>query len=112
MCTIKNESIKSRYCCYTDCDNSICRDAPTSAPSCLSLEYRWNALSPTQCVTNLTTNNYQNISDYCPTDGSQEIVIMDIIVVVKSVLTVLAVVKSAQIIIPVKSSVLNVILWS
>ncbi|CAG8539345.1 45067_t:CDS:2 [Gigaspora margarita] len=49
----------------------ICRDAPTSAPSCSSLEYRWNALSPTQCVTNLTTNNYQNISDYCPTDGSQ-----------------------------------------
>ncbi|RIB10387.1 hypothetical protein C2G38_2020983, partial [Gigaspora rosea] len=69
-CTIKNETIKSRYCCYKYCDFT-CRDAPYSAPSCSSLESRWNAFSPTQCAVVLMANNSQNIDDYCPIDGPQ-----------------------------------------
>ncbi|KAF0424049.1 hypothetical protein F8M41_006664 [Gigaspora margarita] len=70
-CTIKNETIKSRYCCYRDCDITTCRGAPSSAPSCSSLESRWNAFSPTQCSAVLLANNSQNIGDYFPIDGSQ-----------------------------------------
>ncbi|CAG8812297.1 19100_t:CDS:1 [Gigaspora margarita] len=61
-CTIENETIKSRYCCYTDCNSTTCHDAPSSAPSCLSLESRWNASSPTQCSLLKSQNN----GDYCP----------------------------------------------
>ncbi|CAG8778598.1 21182_t:CDS:1, partial [Gigaspora rosea] len=56
-----------------DCDTTTCRDTPTSAPSCSSLESRWNAFSPTQCSAVLMANNSQNIGDYCPIDGSQAI---------------------------------------
>ncbi|RIB20358.1 hypothetical protein C2G38_2179520 [Gigaspora rosea] len=70
-CTIKNETIKSRYCCYRECDITTCRNATSSSPSCSSLESRWNAFSPTQCAAVLLANNSQNIDDYCPNYGSQ-----------------------------------------
>ncbi|CAG8573736.1 11003_t:CDS:1 [Dentiscutata erythropus] len=69
-CTITNETITSRYCCYRDCDFT-CQNAPSSSPSCSSLESRWNAFSPTKCATALKANNSQNIDDYCPIDGPQ-----------------------------------------
>ncbi|CAG8781585.1 34492_t:CDS:1, partial [Gigaspora margarita] len=70
-CTIKNETIKSRYCCYRDCDSTTCRNASSSSSNCSSLESRWNAFSPTQCAAVLLANNSQNIGDYCPNDGPQ-----------------------------------------
>ncbi|CAG8474298.1 9096_t:CDS:1 [Scutellospora calospora] len=71
-CTIEAESIKPRYCCYLDCDLT-CQNAPSSTPSCSSLESRWNAFSPTQCVAASVANSSQNLNDYCPIDGPQAI---------------------------------------
>ncbi|CAG8716949.1 19837_t:CDS:2, partial [Dentiscutata erythropus] len=75
---------------WKDCDFT-CRDAPSSAPSCSSLESRWNAFLLIQCATVLMSNNSQNIDLLM---DLEQLVIMDIMVVMN-------VVKHAQVVITI-----------